>query len=334
VIGEMVPKALALQSADQTVLYVTPPVQAVQAALRPVVVALNAIGNGILRLLGVRRQEGSAERYHTSEELQFIIEESEEGGLLRGESGRILRELFEFGDLTAGEVMVPRVALVGIPVGIEADELRALVRSAPHTRYPVHHGDMDHIVGTLHIRDVLRHLVAGRPVTARDARAVPYVPTSAPLDTVLAEMRRHRAQIAVVMDEHGGTAGLVTIEDLFEEIVGEIEEGRGRMAITRHADGSVRVRGTVRLEEAGEALGCTLEHESVSSISGLVLALLGRPPVVGDVVTWQNVRAEVTRISGRGVAEALLRRISRGEARLAPASTTPADDRTPQQTDE
>ena len=306
VIGEMVPKALALQSADQTVLYVTPPVQAVQAALRPVVVTLNALGNGILRLLGVRRQEGGAERYHTSEELQFIIEESEEGGLLRGESGRILRELFEFGDLTAGEVMVPRVALIGVPVGMEAQELRALVRSSPHTRYPVHDGDMDHIVGTLHIRDVLRHLVGSRPITAKDARPLPYVPTSAPLDTVLAAMRRHRAQMAVVMDEHGGTAGLVTMEDLFEEIVGEVEDGRGRKAIAQADDGRVSVRGTVRLEEAAQALGCMFEHDAVSSVSGLVLTLLGRPPVVGDTVTWQNVRVEVTRVTGRGVAEALL----------------------------
>lgn len=325
VIGEMVPKALALQAADTVVLYVTPPILAVQAALSPVVIALNAIGNAILAMLGVRRQEGGTERYHTSEELQFIIEESAEGGLLRGEAGRILRELFEFGDLTAGEVMVPRVALVGVPVGIDADELRALVRHSPHTRYPVHEGDLDHIVGTLHIRDVLRHLVGSRPVAARDARPVPYVPTSAPLDTVLAAMRRHRAQMAVVMDEHGGTAGLVTIEDLFEEVVGEIEEGRGRTAITHAADGRVRVRGTVRLAEAGEVLDCALEHDSVSSMSGLVLALLGRPPVVGDVVTWQDVRVEVTRVMGRGVAEALLSRVTHPRPQ-------PADDQTPPQT--
>lgn len=324
VIGEMVPKALALQGADRIVLYVTPPVQAIQTAIRPLVVALNAVGNGVLRLMGVRRQEGGTERYHTSEELQFIIEESEEGGLLRGESGRILRELFEFGDLTAGEVMVPRVALVGIHLGMEPDALRALVRTSPHTRYPVHGGDMDHIVGTLHIRDVLRLITANRPVTASDARPVPYVPTSAQLDKVLAAMRRHRSQMAVVMDEHGGTSGLVTMEDLFEEVVGEIQEGRGRTAIVRDGEGRVRVRGTVRLEEAGDALGTTIEHADVSSISGLVLTVLGRPPIVGDVVTWRNVRIEVTRVMGRGVAEALL-------SLLSPPQPRSDDDRTPPQ---
>jgi CBS domain containing-hemolysin-like protein len=172
----MVPKALALQGAATTVLYVTPFIQALELPIRPIVIALNAAGNGLLRLIGIRREEVDAERYHTSDELQFIIRESQEGGLLRGESGRILRELFEFGDLTAVEVMVPRVRLVGISVGTEVDELRQIVRAQPHTRYPVYVGDIDNIVGSVHIKDLLRHFIANRPVTALDARPLPYVP--------------------------------------------------------------------------------------------------------------------------------------------------------------
>src|SRR2546426_7741951 len=309
VIGEMVPKALALQRADRTVLYVTPAINAIQAAILPLVVALNGIGNGILRLIGVRRQEVDTERYHTTEELQFIIEESHEGGLLRGESGKILRELFEFGDLTAGEVMVPRVRLSGIPAGTDPDELRAILRASTHTRYPVYSGDLDNIIGTLHIKELLRHLVSNQPVTARSRRLLPYVPEAAPLDQVLAAMRRFRAQMAVVMDEHGGTAGLVTIEDLFEEVVGEIEEGRGRTQIVRLSENRLQARGTVRLKEIGDALGLDLEHSSVSTVSGLVLTLLGRPPVVGDTVTYNCVRVAVTAVAGRGVGEATVTRI-------------------------
>ena len=316
VIGEMVPKALALQRAERTVLYVTPPILLMQTAILPLVIALNGIGNGLLKLIGVRRTEAGAERYHTTEELQFIIEESREGGLLRGESGRILRERFEFGDLTAGEVMVPRVLLTGIPVNTEADELRRIVRQQPHTRYPVYSGDLDNIIGSLHIKELLRHFVSGRPVTASDARPLPYVPAAALLDEVLAAMRRFRSQMAVVMDEHGGTAGLITIEDLFEEVVGEIEEGRGRTPIARDAQGRLHVRGTVRLEEVGEALGCTLEHPDVSTVSGLVLTLLGRPASTGDVVTYNNVRIEVTAVAGRGVQDAVITSASRsGQAR-------------------
>ena len=309
VIGEMVPKALALQSADRTALWVSPVIEALELALKPLVVGLNAIGNGLLRLIGIRRQEVDAERYHTPEELEFIVRESQEGGALRGESGKILRELFEFGDLTARQAMVPRVSLVGIPAGTEVDELRQIVRSSPHTRYPVYSGDLDHIIGSVHIKALLRHMIAGRAITARDARPLPYVPATTPLDEVLGAMRRYRAQMAVVMDEYGGTAGLVTIEDLFEEVVGDIEEGRGRTPIARDPAGRLIVRGTVRLKDAGEALSVPLEHPEVLSVSGLVLTLLGRPPVVGDVVTWNQVRVEVTAVAGRGVGEAVLTRI-------------------------
>jgi CBS domain containing-hemolysin-like protein len=306
VIGEMVPKALALQGANTTVLYVSPLISGLQYIILPLVVSLNSVGNRLLRLAGIERREVEVERYHTAEELQFIVRESQEGGLLRGESGQILRDLFAYGDRTAGEVMVPRVLLAGIPVGAEPDELRAIVRAHGHTRYPVYSGDLDNIIGSLHIKEILRHLVSNQPVAARDARALPYVPGPAQLDEVLAAMRRHRAQMAVVMDQHGGTAGLVTIEDLFEEVVGEIDEGRTRRPIMPEADGRIRVRGTVRLDEASEALGRSLVREGVTTISGLVLMLLNRPATAGDVVTWRNVRIEVASAAGRGVGEAVL----------------------------
>ncbi len=306
VLGEMVPKALALQSAATTVLYVSPAIRALEVVLRPIVIALNAAGNGLLRVIGIRRQEVEAERYHTTDELQFIIQESQEGGLLRGEAGTILRELFEFGDLSAGEVMVPRVQLIGIEVGTEVDELRQIVRAHPHTRYPVYSGDFDNIVGSVHIKELLRHFIANRPVTVNDARPIPYVPETTALDELLSSMRRHRSQMAVVMDEQGGTAGIVTIGDLFEEVVGEIDEGRGRLPVVRVASGRVLVKGTVRLKDAGDALGVPLEHEDVLTISGLVLTLLGRPATVGDSVTCGRARIEVTAVAGRGVSEAML----------------------------
>ena len=309
VIGEMVPKSLALQRPHRTILFISPVIRALERAMLPVVVALYAFGHGLLNLVGIKRREVDGERYHTAEELQYIVQESEEGGLLRGESGQLLRDLFEFGDRTAGEAMVPRVLLVGIPVGAEADELRAIVRTQAHTRYPVYSGDLDNIIGSLHIKDVLRHLISNQPVTARDARALPYVPGPTPVDEVLAAMRRFRAQMAVVMDQHGGTAGLVTMEDLFEEVIGDIEEGRARAAIVTEPDGRVRVRGTVRLDEVAKALGWPIEHPKVTTVSGLVLLLLGRPAMLGDVVTWNNVRVEVSRVAGRGVGEALMTRV-------------------------
>ena len=305
-IGEMVPKTLALQSATRTAMWVSPVVEAIEKAVLPLVVALDAIRSVVMRAVGVRGEVAEAERYHSTEELQIIIQESQESGLLRGESGQILRELFEFGDLTAAQVMVPRVHLVGIPVGTGSDELRQIVRSKPHTRYPVHSGDPDNVVGSVHIKELLRHLVSDQPVAAGDAREVPYIPMTMPLDAVLAAMRRGRSQMAVVMDEHGGTAGIVTIEDLFEEVVGEIDEGRGRTPIWRDPSGRLLARGTVRLKDAGDTLGRSLEHPEVQTISGLVLALVGRPAAPGDVVTWNDVRIEVIAVAGRGVQDAAL----------------------------
>ena len=306
VIGEMVPKALALQSAERTAMLVSPAIEGIGTAVLPLVVALDALRALTVRAIGIRGEVAEEERYHSTEELQLIIQESQEEGLLRGESGRILRELFEFGDLKAWQVMVPRVHLVAVRVGTTADELRNIVRTRPHTRFPVHTGNPDNIVGMVHIKDVLRHIVLDQPVTIGDARPVPYIPATTPLDELLAAMRRARAQMAVVMDEHGGTAGIVTIEDLFEEVVGDIDEGRGRTPIWRDASGRLLVRGTVRLKDAGDAIGRSLEHPDVQTISGLVLALLGRPAAVGDGVTWNGVRIEVTAVSERGVADSAL----------------------------
>ena len=306
VIGEMVPKALALQGAERTAMLVSPAIEAIEKAVLPLVITLDALRALTVRAIGISGEVAEEERYHSTEELQLIIQESQEEGLLRGESGRILRELFEFGDLKAWQVMVPRVRLVAVRIGTTADQLRDIVRTRPHTRFPVHTGDPDNIVGMVHIKDVLRHIVLQQPVVMGDARHVPYIPATTPLDEVLSAMRRARAQMAVVMDEHGGTAGIVTIEDLFEEVVGEIDEGRGRTPIWRDATGRLLVRGTVRLKDAAEAIGRPLEHPDVQTMSGLVLTLLGRPASVGDVVTWNGVRIEVTGVSGRGVADTAL----------------------------
>ena len=303
-LGETVPKTLALQSATATSLWVTPVIEIIEKAALPLVIVLDAARRFIVRAVGVTGHVSNEERYHSTEELQLIIQESEEGGLLRGESGQILRELFEFGDLTAGQVMVPRVQVIGIPVDTTSDDLRRLVREKPHTRYPVYAGDLDNILGSIHIKELLRHLLSGLPVTATDARVVPYVPATMLLDEVLATMRRQRSQVVVVMDEHGGTAGMVTIEDLFEEVVGEINEGRGRTLMRRDAAGRLVLNGTVRLKDAGDALGVDLEHPDVQTISGLALTLLGRPPVRGDVITWNNVQIEIVGVVGRGVQEA------------------------------
>ena len=304
VVGEMIPKSLALQRAERMALWVTPPMLWIKTLLYPLVIALNAIGNWILRVFGINRQEQTTDQILTPEELQLIVQESEELGALRADSGRMLQELFEFGDLKAGEVMVPRVRVTGIPVGSTPDRIRDILGRAPHTRYPIVEGDLDHIVGMIHIKDLLRVFLREEAVRGSDARPLPLVPESAPLDAVLATMRRERTQMVVVIDEHGGTAGIVTLEDLFEEVIGDIEEGTPvNKPIYRDRLGRLRVPGTMRVDELGKQFDLDLEHEDVDSISGLVLTLLGRPPRVGDTVRYDRLLIEVTKVKGHGVEE-------------------------------
>ncbi|MDR5683754.1 MAG: hemolysin family protein [Armatimonadota bacterium] len=313
VLGEMVPKALALQRAEQTAYWVTPLMGWLRTALYPLVAGLNGAGNSVLRLLGIRRQ-AATHHYYTPEELLYVVQESAEGGVLQRESGRMLRELFEFGDRTAAEVMVPRVRIVGIPIGATSQEISAILRAQPHTRYPVYRGDLDHVVGMVHIKDLLRLYGGRRSLELPDVRSVPFVPQTATLTAVLAAMRRARTQIAIVIDEHGGTSGLVTVEDLFEEVVGDIEESGGRRPDIYEDDtGRVRAAGTARLDEVGERFGRVLEHEEVDTVSGLVLALLGRPPAVGDAVTYDGLRFEVLAVKGYGVEECAIRRVDAEE---------------------
>ena len=305
VLGEMLPKSIAIQHAERVAVWLAPIMAWIQTLLYPFVIALNGIAVAVLKPFGVRADTHDADQYYTSEELQLIAEESEQKGAIRAESGKVLRELFEFGELTAGEVMVPRVKISGIAVGAGPDELRRLLGDAPHTRYPIYEGDLDHIVGMYHIKDLLRLLLNGQNVTAAGSRSTPMVPETALLDDVLATMRRERAQLAVVIDEFGGTSGVVTLEDLFEEVVGDIEEGPApRSGSRRDAQGRLRVPGTMRLDEVGQQFDLELTHDEVDSVSGLVLMLLGRPPKAGDAVTYGRLRLEVTAVKGHGVEEA------------------------------
>jgi CBS domain containing-hemolysin-like protein len=304
VVGEMVPKSLALQRAETMALWITPPMLWTKNLLYPFVVVLNGLGNLTLRMMGVRRQVAHSEQYYSPEELQLVVQESEELGVLRTESSQMLQELFEFGDLTADQVMVPRVRITGIALGSTPDEIRELLGSSAHTRYPVYERDLDQIVGMIHIKDALRLLLNDETLGPSHARPLPLMPETAELDDVMETMRRERTQMVVVLDEHGGTAGIVTLDDLFEEVVGEIADSpTDRPPFYWDPAGRLRVPGTMRVDEVGQQFDLDLEHEEVDSVSGLVLTLLGRTPVVGDSVRYGRVLFLVIAVKGHGVDE-------------------------------
>lgn len=318
VLGEMVPKSLALLRAETTALWITQPMLWLKMAGYPLVVSLNGLGNLILRLLGIERRLTSG-HYHSTEELEMIVEESEQSGALDPAAGQILRDLLAFRERTLGEVMVPRVQVTGLPLGARPEEVVAIIRQSAHTRYPVYEGSLDNIIGIIHIKQVLRLLVSGRAVSREDVHVTAFLPETVRLDAVLNAMRSAHTHMVVVIDEYGGTAGIATIEDLGEEVVGEIGEEAEGQAARFDAEGRLYVPGDWRLDEVGEELGIELEHPEVDSIGGLILHLLEREPVAGDSVSFEGLHITVLSVEGHAVGQCLVSR--EAEAAEPPAGS-------------
>ncbi len=308
VLGEVVPKSLALQNSERPIMIIARPMIWISYLIYPLVATLNWTSYYLLRVCGIHREVASS-RFYTPDELEMIVEKSQEVGLIHKDSGKVIKDLLKFGDLTAYSAMTPRVHVAGIPVGADYAKLRELIGEDSHTRYPVYKENLDHIIGVIHIKEILSILINKNSISAEAVRSIPYIPENTPLDSVFNTMRNERAQMIVVMDEHGGTSGIITIEDLFEEIVGEIEEGSNETPDIEDPT-TIIVKGTERLDEVAEVLESVLEHEDVETVSGLVLALLGRPPLVGDKVKFQGLEFKVLGIEGHGVSECRVKIVS------------------------
>jgi len=310
VFGEMIPKALALKNAVRVALWVTPIMLMIGLILSPLVRALNMTGNYLLGLVGVVRSR-SAEHYLEAEELESLASQSQKSGLLSAESERIFREIADFSAITAAEAMMPRVHIRGIPIGASDQELREILSQQRHTRYPVFDDNLDNIVGTVHIKDIVNQLHLRSGLLADAVHKAAYVPETATLDDVLMAMERTRNQMVVVMDEHGGTAGILTIEDICTEAIGDVEEGDDDVPdVLVVGLGRFQIQGSARLGMVGALVGRELDHPDVHSVSGLILSELGRPPRLGDQVQWNGINFEVISLHGHGVRQAVVSIIS------------------------
>jgi len=301
VLGELVPKSLALQMPERVALVVASPMSFIVVLLQPLIWSLNGIGNLILRAIGMQ-PAGEYHGVHSVDELEMLVGQSHKAGVLDDLERRILQRTFRFSELTAGQVMVPRADMKALDLAKPLEAVLDDAANAAHTRLPVCEGSLDNILGIVYIHEVFKLVRDREPTSVMDLRKICrpafVVPEGVHLDALLDLLREQRTQIAIVVDEYGSTAGLITFENIIEEVTGEVQDSleRTEPPYQLQPDGSLLVRGNLRLDELNEVLDWDLEDDSVDTVAGLVMNRLGRIALVGDVVDLDQGRFQVTKV--------------------------------------
>jgi CBS domain containing-hemolysin-like protein len=300
VFGELVPKSIAIRLPAGTTLWTSIPLYGFYWAMFPAIWLLNRTANGILRLVGVQ-PVGEHEMAHSEEELRLLLASSDAAQLAR-EKRDLLSGVFELSDRFARQVMVPRGDVVFLSTDRPTAENLKLARESGHTRFPLCEGDLDKLVGLVHIKDLFR---AGEiPEDLRQiARPVPFVPETTPLDKLMARMRAERLHLAAVVDEYGGVAGIVTLENVIEEIVGPIQDefDAEKPELVAKGDRVYQVSGAMLVVDLEDELGLEISDRDADTIGGVVLSELGRRPRVGDRAEVGPLEFEVLEVQGNRI---------------------------------
>jgi putative hemolysin len=301
-LGELVPKAIALTKNESTALWVALPVEAVFLISYPLVWFLQESANVFTRIFGIQPAPAGVVA-HTEEDIRMIVAQAGESGVVEEVEQEMLYKVFDFADKEAHEVMVPRPEVVAISVELPAQECLAAVIDSPFTRYPAYRNSLDEIVGVLHVRDLFSALYDRgiENVKIGELLRAPYVvPETKDLGALLAEFRAQNQHMAIVVDEYGAMQGIVTLEDLLEEIVGEIEDefDLPDEGVEQVDDRTIRIDGTFPIDDFNERFGTTLPVEDYHTVGGFVFGLLGRAPEEGDSVTHDGLRFDVVEIEG------------------------------------
>jgi len=301
VLGELVPKSLAIQKAESIALATAGFLKDFHWFLYPVIWSLNNVANLVLRIWGIE-PANEADLAHSEEELRMLVDASQKYGYLDKMEGKLLDNVFGFSDRIASEVMIPRQDMVCIFIQDTFQEILDVLKKYGHTRYLLCDDDKDHVLGLVHMRDIFR--LQEQPDEEKDIsqikRDILVVPEGMPISHLVQKMRSQRTHMAVVVDEFGGSAGLVTIEDMLEELVGEIydEFELEKPPIQKVAEHEYILNGRVLMEEVSELLEIELEEETVSTIGGYVFSRLGRKPAKGDIVYFDGYNFEVMEVIG------------------------------------
>jgi putative hemolysin len=306
---EITPKTLALQRAERVALRMARLVAAATFVMRPIVVVLTSVTRLILRMLGGRAQVRGP--FVTEDELKMLVSVGEEEGVIEEEEREMIHGIFEMGDMHVREVMVPRTDLVAIEAKEPVEKAVELVTKHGHTRIPVYDGDLDHIVGVLYAKDLLRAVVRGEQKTLREIARKPYfTPESNKVQDVLRDLRKNRVHMAIVVDEYGGTAGAVTIEDILEEIVGPIHDEYDigeEDEIQFVSPNEVVLDGRVSVDDVNELLKLDIAADDYDTVGGYVLNQLGAAPKVGATLKLGNAELRVEAVQGSRIKKVRIR---------------------------
>ncbi|HET7631857.1 MAG TPA: hemolysin family protein [Gemmatimonadaceae bacterium] len=321
VVGELVPRGLALRHPEEMAGWLAPPLTLFAWLMTPITWVLNRSAQVILRALGVKAPR-RGENVHSAEELRMLVEQSEEGGMLLPQDAKLMEGVFEFSEKNAREVMTPRTDIDALPVEAGLEQALALLEETRRSRYPVFDDTIDNVVGLVLAKDMLP-ILHHPPATfsLRDImRPVHVVPGSREVEEVLADFKRLKEHMAIVLDEYGGTAGLVTMEDLLEEIVGEIldEYDEPLPAEALQAGDLAIVPGSMNIGEFNERFALSVPETDYTTIGGFVFGALGRLPAIGDHVSAHGATFTVKQLDGRRI-ESLAVKVAGGGAKPEPA---------------
>jgi len=313
VVGELAPKSIALQDPVSTSLVVARPTLWSERLFKPFIWALNGTGNALLRLVGVEPASGH-HLVHSVAELKMLVTASTRGGVVAEQESELLHAIFDFGDLLVRQVMIPRTEIIAVDADLPLDEILPLITESTYTKIPVYDDDLDNILGIIHVKDLMRTMQESgwQTSTVRLLVREPlYVPETLPVSALLRELRDNRQHIAIVLDEFGGTAGLVTLEDLLEEIVGEVSDPFDKFTpeIEPLADGSYLIDGLCLMDDVNDYLDLELRDPAYDTIAGYTLGKLGRIPKEHDKIESDRVIIEVETMDGMRIDRLKITRV-------------------------
>ncbi len=309
VIGELVPKSIALQYTEKTSLFIALPMKIITTIFNPAIYVLNGLGAFLLKLLKIPHSQTS-HLAHSIEELNMLINASYKEGVLNETEKEMLHNVFKFSDLSAKQVMVPRTDMACIPSDISFEELNNLTMESQYTRYPVYEENLDHISGLIHAKDLYGVSLRKEEFSLEKIlRPVLLVPETITMDKLVLEFKKCQGQMAIVIDEFGGTSGLITLEDVLEEIFGEVQDefdADEEADIKEISENTYHANAMMRLDEIAEFFETEILDEDVDTIGGLVVKLLGRIAMIGDSVEIQNLECTVKEIDGARITKLII----------------------------